>query len=91
VNSLSCSAAQALGFLLRIFWFAMLAYAVASWVPSLRGRWSDYLARVIEPVLGPVRRIIPPLGGLDIAFLVVLILVGWLASTIPSTVCVYYY
>ena len=36
-----------------------------------RGRWVAYLAAVIEPVLWPVRRIIPPLGGLDLAFLVV--------------------
>ena len=51
----------------------MLVYALVSWVPSLRGRWTDYVAMLVEPVLTPVRRIIPPMGGLDISFLVVII------------------
>ncbi len=51
----------------------MLVYALVSWVPSLRGRWTDYVAMLVEPVLTPVRRIIPPMGGLDISFLVVIL------------------
>jgi YggT family protein len=31
------------------------------------------LGSVIEPVLTPIRRVIPPLGGLDLAFLIVLL------------------
>ena len=58
----------------------MLVYALVSWVPSLQGGWSSYVARIVEPVLVPVRRIIPPLGGLDVAFLVVILLVGWLMA-----------
>jgi len=66
-------------------------YAVVSWVPSLQGRWTYYLARVVEPVLLPVRKIIPPVGGLDLAFLVVIILVGWLMRQIPIMACPVYY
>ena len=77
--------------LLNIFWILMLVYAVVSWVPSLRGRWTDYLAAVVEPVLIPFRRIIPPLGGLDIAFLVVILLVTWLMRILPSVACPIYY
>lgn len=65
----------------------MIAYAVVSWVPSLQGRWTYYVARIVEPVLMPIRRIIPPVGGLDIAFLVVILLVGWLAANITRVVC----
>jgi YggT family protein len=32
-----------------------------------------FLYRATEPVLRPVRRIIPPIGGLDISFLVVIL------------------
>ena len=32
-----------------------------------------FLYRATEPVLRPVRRIIPPMGGLDISFLVVIL------------------
>jgi YggT family protein len=80
-----------LSFALRAFTVVMLLYAVASWIPSIQGRWSGYVARIVEPVLMPVRRIIPPVGGLDIAFLVVLIFVGWLAGAVRNSACVGYY
>jgi YggT family protein len=57
----------------KLYLLVMIVYAVVSWVPSIRGRWSDYLAMLVEPVLTPVRRIIPPMGGLDLSFLVVII------------------
>jgi YggT family protein len=76
-----------LGWVLRLFWFAMLAYALVSWVPSIRGRWSDYLARIVEPVLSPVRRIIPPLGGLDLSFLIVILLLGYVMRSLPPAYC----
>lgn len=57
----------------KIYIVAMLAYAVVSWIPSIRGRWSDYIAMIVEPVLVPIRQIIPPIGGLDLSFLVVII------------------
>jgi YggT family protein len=68
--------------LFKAYLLIMLIYAVVSWVPSLRGRWSDYIARLVEPVLVPIRRIIPPVGGLDISFLVVIILLQLIDSNI---------
>ena len=68
-----CSLYTVVAWLLNLYVFIMLAYALVSWVPSLRGKWSDYVAMLVEPVLTPVRRIIPPMGGLDISFLVVII------------------
>jgi YggT family protein len=55
----------------KLYLLVLIVYAVLSWIPSLRGRWSDYLAMVVEPVIVPVRRVIPPMGGLDLSFLVV--------------------
>jgi YggT family protein len=68
--------------LFKAYLLVMLVYAVVSWVPSLRGRWSDYLAMLVEPVLAPVRRVIPPLGGLDLSFLVVIIVLQLVDSNI---------
>jgi YggT family protein len=34
---------------------------------------SQFLYRITEPVLGPVRRVLPPMGGLDLSPLVVII------------------
>jgi YggT family protein len=60
----------------RVYSVLLLIYAVLSWIPDLRGPWVRYLAMVIEPVLVPIRRIIPPVGGLDLAFLVLLLLIN---------------
>ena len=83
MSGLTCAAWEVVYLTLRLFWLLMLVYAVISWIPSLQGRWSTYVARVVEPVLQPVRRIIPPLGGLDLSFLVVILLVGYIMNLIP--------
>jgi YggT family protein len=75
--------------MLKAFWVAMLLYALVSWVPSLQGRWSTYVARIVEPVLIPVRRIIPPVGGLDLSFLVIILLLGYVMRAIPPAYCYY--
>lgn len=69
-----CNLALVLQKLVYVYTGLLIVYAVISWIPDLRrGRWVYYLASVIEPVLMPIRRIIPPIGGLDIAFLVLLL------------------
>ncbi len=69
----------------------MVAYALASWIPSLRGRWLDWISRCIDPVLIPVRRVVPPIGGIDLAFFIVAFVVNLLASSIVPTACYYHY
>jgi len=74
VNLLLCDVAKVALYFVNVYTFLLFVYAVLSWVPELRrGRWAYYLARIIEPVLVPVRRIVPPLGGLDLAFLIVVL------------------
>jgi len=73
VNLLLCDLAKALYYAVNVYTLLLFVYAVLSWVPDLRrGRWAYLLASVIEPVLTPIRRVIPPLGGLDLAFLIVI-------------------
>jgi len=84
VSGLTCAAWEVVYWALRLFWIAMLVYAVVSWIPALRGQWSLYIARIVEPVLTPIRRIIPPVGGLDLSFLVVIILIGYMLRLIPQ-------
>jgi len=74
VNPFLCNIGFVLRYAVNIYTLLLLVYAVISWIPDLRrGRWVYYLASLIEPVLIPIRRIIPPLGGLDLAFLVLLL------------------
>ena len=77
-----CEVWRVVSLILQVYSLIMIAYAVVSWIPAIRGRWSDYLAMLVEPVLVPVRRIIPPAGGFDLAFLVVLLVIQLVNSTI---------
>ena len=77
--------------LLSLFWWAVLLAAVVSTLTSFgvldsRNRivWtvSDFLYRVTEPVLRPIRNLLPNLGGIDISPLIVLILIGVIQSVL---------
>ena len=84
---LPCIVWEILSKLFTVYMLIMIVYAVVSWIPSIRGRWSDYLAMAVEPVLAPVRRVIPPLGGLDLSFLVVLIVIQLVLRLIAGEPC----
>lgn len=59
---------------LQFYFVAVLVYALLSWVaPGGHGPGSQLLARICEPLLRPLRRIVPPIGGLDLSALFVLI------------------
>lgn len=84
-----CSVLVLIHQLITIYVVIMLVYAVVSWIPSIRGRWTYYIAMLVDPVLQPVRRIIPPLGGLDLSFLVVIILLQVVDSSLRGIACTY--
>ena len=68
---------------LQFFTVCLLIYVVLSWVaPDVRNPAVQLLARVCEPVLKPVRRLLPPLGGLDLSPLLVLIALQALRITL---------
>jgi YggT family protein len=63
----------------------MLPYALLSWFRidprSSWGRLQVVLFKATEPVLRPARRLIRPMGGLDLSFLAVMI-VGEIAISV---------
>jgi YggT family protein len=75
-----CELYKIAGQLLQLYGLVMLVYALISWVPSLRGKWTEYVAMAVEPVLLPVRRIIPPIAGLDVSFIVVFLVIQLVAN-----------
>ena len=62
--------------LLNILTFALIGRALLSWIDP-RGQWtiSRLLADLTEPVIAPLRRVIPPIGMIDISFIVSIILI----------------
>jgi YggT family protein len=69
-----CEALSALDKLIWLYTIVLFVYAVLSWVPDLRGSWARYLDMIVEPVLTPIRRVIPPAAGIDWSFLVLLLI-----------------
>ena len=64
------------GYLVEAYlWLIMLPMALLSWFRidsgSSLGGVQRFLYRATEPILAPVRRVIRPVGGLDLSFLVV--------------------
>jgi YggT family protein len=58
---------------LQIYSFVLLARALVSWIPNLdpSNPIVQLIYQLTEPVLDPIRRLIPPLGGtFDISILV---------------------
>ena len=59
---------------LQLYTVAILLYALLSWVaPGTYSPANQILTRLCEPLLAPIRRIVPPLGGLDLSALFALI------------------
>ena len=58
---------------------------VVSWGASPMNRLLHFLIRATEPILGPFRRIIPPLGMFDISPIVVLLLLDLLQLAVATT------
>ena len=61
---------------LQILTYALLGRALLSWVDP-RQQWaiSRMLASVTDPVIAPLRRVIPPIGMIDISFIVAIVLI----------------
>lgn len=64
---------EILSVLLNIYSYVLLARALMSWIPNLDpyNPIVQFLYQITEPVLEPIRKLIPPLGGMiDISIIV---------------------
>lgn len=68
---------EVLCFLVTLYTIAIVVRMILSWFPAsdgVMGQLSAFTYRLTEPVLGPARRMIPPIGAIDLSPLVVLLL-----------------
>ena len=60
--------------LIQVYMLVLIARAVTSWFPVRPGSPFASVTRVLidltEPVLAPIRRVIPPAGMFDLSFMV---------------------
>jgi len=85
--------------LLNIVWFVIIAHVIMSWLinfqvlnlrqPLVAQTWYG-LNRLLEPLYSRVRSVIPAMGGLDLAPLVVLIGVAILRIILTNNAAAFY-
>lgn len=73
---------------LRFLQLAILVRVLLSWVdnsPYPDSRWKEILFTVTDPVLNPLRRVIPPVGGMiDLTPMAAIILLQVLEGLVAS-------
>lgn len=63
-------------YLFQIYQYMIIGYILMSWVPNLReSKVGEILGKFVEPVLAPFRKLIPPLGMIDLSPIVALLAV----------------
>jgi YggT family protein len=77
-----------INFTAQAFTLLMLAYAILSWVAKPKP-WNQvrlFVDRISEPLLAPIRRVVPLVGMVDISPLVFILLVQLIARVLVSII-----
>jgi YggT family protein len=82
-----------LSLILNLVWWVFLIMIIMSWLISFNvnntrnqfvaGVWRA-LNQVTDPILRPIRRVIPPMGGLDLSPIIVFIVIFFLQQLIAN-------
>ena len=76
---------------LDLYVWLLIASAILSWliafnVVNTRNQFvasvAEFLYRITEPVLGPIRRMMPSLGGLDISPIILILIIMFIQRVI---------
>ena len=82
-----------LSLILSLVWWVFLVMIIMSWLISFNvintrnqfvaGLWRA-INQVTDPILRPIRRVIPPMGGLDLSPIIVFIIIFFLQQLIGN-------
>ena len=66
-----------IGLLVNLYFFALLAMIILSWVAPGGTNPAIYLLfQITEPIMAPLRKVLPPMGGLDFSPILVFVLIN---------------
>ncbi|QOL81861.1 YggT family protein [Pseudooceanicola spongiae] len=80
---------------LNVVWFFVIAHVIMSWLISFQvlNTRQQFVAqiwyglnRILQPIYDPIRRILPPMGGFDLAPLLVLLAIMALRIVISNNI-----
>jgi len=66
-------------FLYKAFFALIIIRSILSWVPDLGHRFPALVhavSQITSPILDPIRRVMPPIGGLDLSPIVAILLLA---------------
>jgi YggT family protein len=77
-----------LNLLFTVLTIAVIARALLSWFdPMMRYQVSRYLVDLTEPIIAPIRRVVPPVGGMiDLSPMVAVILLQVIQRVIVGSI-----
>jgi YggT family protein len=77
-----------LNLLFTVLTIAVIARALLSWFdPMMRHQVSRYLVDLTEPIIAPIRRVVPPVGGMiDLSPMVAVILLQVIQRVIVRSI-----
>jgi YggT family protein len=75
---------QAILLILQILQLVLLIYVITTWVLPPYQSFRVALANIFEPVLAPLRRLIPPMGGIDFSVFVLFIIIYIISNILVS-------
>ncbi|GMR09755.1 MAG: YggT family protein [Anaerolineae bacterium] len=64
---------EIVGLVFTFLWIVVLADIIVSWVLDPFHPIRRFLDSIVQPMLDPIRRIVPPVSGIDLSPLVLLI------------------
>lgn len=71
--------------ILHIFLFSIIAQAILSWIPQMHHHpITGILHQITRPILKPIQRFIPPMGGFDLSPLIALIAIQFVIMAITG-------
>jgi YggT family protein len=86
LGNLIIAVAKIIGIVLDIYMWIIIARAIISWVnPDPYNKIVQFLYRATEPVLAPVRRLIPLRIAIDISPVIVLLVIYFLNMFLVSS------
>lgn len=78
---------ETLLWLLNIYALILLVRALMSWFdPGFRTQVGQVIFKLTEPVVGPIRQVMPSTGGIDFSVMIAIFLIYILRSIIAQSI-----
>jgi YggT family protein len=71
--------------LATVLFFAILIRAIMSWImPNSGGGLMRVLLDITEPILAPIRRVLPPIAGIDFSPILAMVLIQLVSQVLQQ-------